>query len=85
VFVLLVVVAIIWLVLHHKRQLKNLERVHPETLPNTGNQETTHEPDHLPESVIHEADGQDIIREKPHDPVLTEMPGSPVERELPTN
>ncbi|KAI1273036.1 hypothetical protein F5Y07DRAFT_412064 [Xylaria sp. FL0933] len=73
-FVLLVMLAVIWIVLHYKHQVKTLERRQPPLeSPSDGQKlsETRHQAD---VTGTHEVDGAGIIREKPDDHVIGEVP-----------
>ncbi|KAI8630386.1 hypothetical protein F5Y19DRAFT_474782 [Xylariaceae sp. FL1651] len=74
-----IILALIWLVLHFRRRLRELERIPPQK-PNDN--ETSNEPNQPQTNQTQEMDGASIRREKPDDP-LVEMPTQPTE--LPTS
>ncbi|KAI1179455.1 hypothetical protein F4777DRAFT_477168 [Nemania sp. FL0916] len=81
--VLLAVVALVWLILHHKHQRMKLDRAKLQMIP-TEHRESTYAPQNPPVDTVQEVDGQGIIREKPHDPIIRELPNN-TRHELPTS
>ncbi|KAF2964053.1 hypothetical protein GQX73_g9521 [Xylaria multiplex] len=75
-FVVGLLVSLIWLYVHLKRQIRNLAQPRPQTLNGKETTEGHVEPPQV--FQIQEADGAGIIREKPDDPLI-ELPAKPAE------
>ncbi|RWA03921.1 hypothetical protein EKO27_g11185 [Xylaria grammica] len=69
VFVLGIVVAIVWIVVHYRNRLRSLEKAHSQMFPASGKKESGE----IGVGELHEMDGADFVREKPDDPI-TELP-----------
>ncbi|KAI0530231.1 hypothetical protein GGR58DRAFT_524879 [Xylaria digitata] len=76
VVVIGLLVGLIWLYVHFKRQIKSLSQTGPQTLSRKETTEGHVEPPRIVQ--IQEADGAGVVREKPDDPLI-ELPAKPAE------